>query len=343
VGGRPRPVVLDDPTTLRVPLEQATPAGTRVEVALDWELQVGGAVNDRISVEQGSLRLGSAVPLLAWQPGVGWATEPPTSGFAESTTSPVADWRYRVSVPPGFGVVATGTQGPDGSWRAEAVRDVAVAVGRFRTEAATAMAPGPVAVTVSVHDGIDDPARYLGQVVDHLEALAARYGPYPWPSYSLSITPTLSGGIEFPMHVLQGPSTDDRTTPHEVAHMWFYGLVGNNQAVHPWLDEGLATYAEGRLLGTLGSMAQRAVPADGAGRAGAPMTYWEGRSGSYYRSVYVQTAAALARLPVELVDCALARFVAANAHTIATPADLSEALDAVFRDWRPALGPAGLP
>jgi hypothetical protein len=32
--------------------------------------------------------------------------------------------------------------------------------------------------------------------------------------------------------------------PHEVVHQWFFGLVGNNQAMEPWLDESIATYAE---------------------------------------------------------------------------------------------------
>lgn len=31
---------------------------------------------------------------------------------------------------------------------------------------------------------------------------------------------------------------------HEVAHQWWFGLVGNNQAMEPWLDEALATYTE---------------------------------------------------------------------------------------------------
>ena len=33
-------------------------------------------------------------------------------------------------------------------------------------------------------------------------------------------------------------------TPHEVSHQWVYSLVGNNQAMEPWLDESLATYSE---------------------------------------------------------------------------------------------------
>lgn len=31
---------------------------------------------------------------------------------------------------------------------------------------------------------------------------------------------------------------------HETAHQWWYGLVGNDQAMEPWLDEALATYSE---------------------------------------------------------------------------------------------------
>ena len=341
--GEPRTIDAPDPTTASIRLGRTVAAGEEVRISLRWEATVQGPVNDRISRQGESLRLGSFVPLLAWQPGVGWATEPPTSGFAESTTSPTADWRYTVTVPEGFGVVGSGVRDAGGAFVADDARDVAIAVGRFTTVSAVADAPHPVAVTVSVHDGIDDADRYLDQVVGQLEDLAARYGPYPWPTYALSLTGGLSGGIEFPMHVMQGPDTSGRTTPHEVAHMWFYGLVGNNQALHPWLDEGIATYVEGRLLGTLGSMATTDIPTAGAGRAGEPMTYWESHSSAYYRSVYVQPAAALARLDAGLVDCALARFVAENAHTIAGPDDFERAFDAVFREWRPALAPAGLP
>jgi aminopeptidase N len=31
---------------------------------------------------------------------------------------------------------------------------------------------------------------------------------------------------------------------HETAHQWWFGAVGNDQALEPWLDEALATYSE---------------------------------------------------------------------------------------------------
>jgi len=31
---------------------------------------------------------------------------------------------------------------------------------------------------------------------------------------------------------------------HEVAHQWFYGVIGNDVQNHAWVDEGLASYSQ---------------------------------------------------------------------------------------------------
>lgn len=52
----------------------------------------------------------------------------------------------------------------------------------------------------------------------------------------------LSSGI---FMFYNGPETNlPILVPHETAHQWFFSLVGNNQAMEPWLDEALATYSE---------------------------------------------------------------------------------------------------
>jgi aminopeptidase N len=35
----------------------------------------------------------------------------------------------------------------------------------------------------------------------------------------------------------------ESTTAHEVAHQWFYNLVGNDQLDEPWLDEAVTSYS----------------------------------------------------------------------------------------------------
>jgi aminopeptidase N len=63
----------------------------------------------------------------------------------------------------------------------------------------------------------------------------------------------LDGGMEFPGVVFISSdfyqagrpyfSGMDVLVAHEAAHQWWYGVVGNNQADEPWLDESFATYS----------------------------------------------------------------------------------------------------
>lgn len=332
LGGRPVGAVMESPTMLVARPPAPLVAGQSVEIVVPWRLTLPGDANDRIARSGDAIRLGSFFPILAWEPGSGWAVEPATGAFAEASTAVAADFDATVTVPPGLDVLATGTPAGAGRWTASAVPDFALSVGRFAKATATANAPQPVQVTVGVQEGIgESPQAYLDRVVRSLEDLGRRYGPYPWPSYSLAITPGLRGGIEYPMHVFQGPGTTTRTTPHEVAHMWFYALVGNNQGRDPWLDEGLASFAEARLENTLASFRSKPIPAAGQGRVGEPMTFWESRQSAYYRSVYVQGAQAVAALgDADLVDCVLRLYVARHAYRVAHPADFAAAARAVF-------------
>ena len=246
---------------------------------MPWRLAVPGTANDRISRNGDAMRLGSFFPILSWEPGVGWATEPPAGGFAEASTAPTADFDLTVSVPEGFGVLASGT--PDaarpGRFTATAMRDVAMSVGRFETvDGRGHGAPArPGDRRASTGARWTRRARaYLDKVVAALEDFGRRFGPYPWPTFTLAITPELGGGIEYPGHVMQGPDTIG-VTSHEVGHQWFYGLVGNNQGRDPWLDEGLASWAEARFEGRLAAFKARIIPPAAKNKVGEPMTFWD--------------------------------------------------------------------
>jgi hypothetical protein len=193
------------------------------------------------------------------------------------------------------------------------------------------MAPQPVLVTVGAHLDVDRVSDYLARAVATLQDFGKRYGPYPWPTYTLAITPGLGGGIEYPSFVMQGPRTLLQVTSHEIGHQWFYGLVGNDQGRDPWLDEGLASWAEARFEGTLARFLARPIPVGAKNMVGQPMTYWSVRDDIYPDGVYVQGVQALAALgDPDLVDCALRVYVAVNAYRIARPADFLRSASAAF-------------
>jgi hypothetical protein len=340
IGNRRAAARLTDPTTLVADLGAPVAAGTEVKVGMDWSLETPGPVLDRISRRGKAVRLGSFFPLLAWRPGAGWVTDPPTATLAEASTSPTADFDARIVAPAGTSVIATGTEVAPGHWRAVAVRDFAVAVGNFTRAAERLRAPRPVDVTVGVERGVDgEPQVWLDKVTRALTDLSKRFGPYPWSSFSVAVMPDLAGaGIEYPTMVFQGEDSLRRATTHEVGHSWFYSLVGNDQAAHPWLDEGLTSWAQARgdrLLWWFGGLR---LPPGARGRLGAPMTFWDHHSDDYYLGVYAQTVKALSALgPARLVDCALRRYVADNAYGIAEPGDLVRALSGVFPRARAVL------
>ena len=80
------------------------------------------------------------------------------------------------------------------------------------------------------------------------------FGPYPHQSLSVVEADFLDGmefdGLIFLSHAFYDYYTGDQRSnltiiaAHEVAHQWFYGLVGNDQAMEPWLDEALSTFSE---------------------------------------------------------------------------------------------------
>ena len=317
-------------TLLRLKLPTPVPAGQSIDAVLDFDVVLGAGSDDRVGRSGATAWWGTGLPLLAWERGRGWAREPATRAFAEATTSEAFDLRaMTVETAASDVVLATGTTGkvetrPGNRRRhyfsAPAVRDVMVATGPFRVSRRT---ESGVPIAVGVAPGLkDDP---VGMARLHAEALRvhiARFGRFGYADLDVAVVPSIRGGIEYPGAILLGPNQLDSTLSHEVAHQWFYGLVGDNQGRDPWLDEAFATYAEALHRGTGPSYRQRTIPPSGVNRVGKPMTYWDTRTADYFRSVYIQGAVMLldARDAVgaarfdQLVRC----YVAARAGGIST-------------------------
>jgi hypothetical protein len=312
-----------------VRLDRTLEPAQSVTVELPWTLRVPAGSRDRIARFQGGLRLGSFFPILAWDPDRGWVTDPPARILGESSTTPTADFDVRLHAPSGARVLASGARGADGIWRARAVRDFGLAVGRFLVATGTAHVPRAVTVHVGVYRSSRiTTAAGLRLAERSLERLSRMYGSYPWRTYTTVFAPDLGlEGIEYPTLVFSGDVFTAQIVSHETGHQWFYSLVGNDQYRHPWLDETLATWAQGRLAGTF----QSRRPLRNVTHVGEPMSYWNGRQRRYFAEVYAGGVRALRSLgPAARVDCALRLYVARNAYRIAKPGDLLDALNEVF-------------
>jgi hypothetical protein len=90
----------------------------------------------------------------------------------------------------------------------------------------------------------------LAYTVDALTVFNQKFGPYPYTEFDIVATPTTAGGVEYPGIVViaerlynQEGGFFQHAVGHEVAHQWWYGMVGNNQVLEPWLDEALTNYS----------------------------------------------------------------------------------------------------
>ncbi|MBK8253713.1 MAG: M1 family metallopeptidase [Polyangiaceae bacterium] len=106
--------------------------------------------------------------------------------------------------------------------------------------------------------GYDEAARIeIDAVKFGLGYMGAAFGVYPYNTLTIVHPPNgaeEAGGMEYPTLITTGGSwrtsgiiqTRERVilTLHELAHQWFYGLVGSNEHRFPFLDEGLTSYAE---------------------------------------------------------------------------------------------------
>lgn len=84
---------------------------------------------------------------------------------------------------------------------------------------------------------------------DAIRHYSGLVGEYPYNVVSAVQGPeSFGGGMEYPTITVLSPakkaSDIDNTIAHEIGHNWFYGILGSNERIHPWMDEGINSYYE---------------------------------------------------------------------------------------------------
>ncbi len=198
--------------------------------------------------------------IVPYREGEGWILHNP-SGVGEHLVYDAADFDVRLRLLNGgkaLGLAASA---------AESTKEDAGET-RFRLDAARtfvfSVSPSLNSLTTEV-DGIPITSYFragheragkalLEAASQAIEIYSRRFAPYPYESLSLVET-DLPDGMEYDGLIFMGSMFYDEYegTPegnlttigvHEISHQWWFGLVGNDQAMEPWLDEAMAVYSE---------------------------------------------------------------------------------------------------
>ena len=258
----------EDRTVMRVPLPRPVAPGESVAVEIAWSSRV-----PRTFARTGTV--GDFYFLAHWFPKIavledsGWNAHQFHAGTEFYADYGVYD--VRITVPRGWVVGATGREQqrlehPNGSvthrYVQEDVHDFAWTTSpRFLERRERFEHEGLPAVDMRLllqpeHAGQAD--RHFAATRATLRYYGQWYGPYPYEHITI-VDPAWqsgAGGMEYPTLFTAGTrwlapaavTQPESVTVHEAGHQFWYGLVGNNEFEHAWLDEGLNTFSTARVL-----------------------------------------------------------------------------------------------
>jgi hypothetical protein len=103
-----------------------------------------------------------------------------------------------------------------------------------------------------LYDKTESRVQEWNQVLPKMEKILPfvekHFGAYPYKQYSW--VHGGDGGMEYPMTTMvSGPG--DGVTVHEFLHSWYQGMLGTNESLYPWMDEGFTTFAENETIAYL--------------------------------------------------------------------------------------------
>ena len=147
-------------------------------------------------------------------------------------------------------------------WRAKNVHDFVWAADRdYKVTSRLSESGAKLYFVYQPGEQTDDNWSKLPEVMDKaLSFINDRYGVYPYPVYSF--IQGGDGGMEYPMATL---ITGNRpigslvgVSVHELMHSWYQMVLGTNEALYAWMDEGFTSFATSETMNYL--RVQKMIP-----------------------------------------------------------------------------------
>ncbi|MBN1219188.1 MAG: M1 family metallopeptidase [Anaerolineae bacterium] len=247
-------------SALRVPLPQPLSPGEAIDLDLTYTALIPRQTEFGYNIfvyEDDTVALAGFYPAIAVYDAKGWDVSVPPH-YGDATYLDVSFYQAQLTVPEEMTVVASGNL-LDSKSNQDGTKTLSLVSGPMR-DFFVAMRPDYKVASQTI-DGIVVNSYYpaglqtggqaaLRYAADSLRVFNQCFGRYPFAELDVVATPTTAGGIEYPGLVVInqqfydfGGSYFQQVVSHEVAHQWWYAMVGNNQVDEPWLDESLTNYS----------------------------------------------------------------------------------------------------
>ncbi|WP_067499314.1 M1 family metallopeptidase [Actinoplanes sp. TFC3] len=323
-------------TALKITLPAPVAQGGSGSIGFDLSIVVPDGI-DRFGHDGSYYFIGNALPVLAVRDAAGWHLDPYTNN-GESFYALASDYTVKLDHPTSISVPATGTStdaaGTAGRTITTAagkqVREFAWAAGPFAKISGTTAAGVRVNVYRVSSISSSSATSMLNTATASLDAHASRFGAYPYGEADVVLDNGFwFGGMEYPGFVLDLVSTT--ALAHELAHQWFYGIVGDDEYTTPWLDEGFTDYATDLYFNKTGSGCGITWQSS-AEKLTNSMAYWDAHSSRYSTVIYNYGKCTLHDLRRLIGTTAMANllksYAAAHWYGISTVADFKAAAQA---------------
>jgi aminopeptidase N len=245
-----RPKVTDQ--TILVPLGGVLPDGATTTVRIAFSATVRRTLTGSNWL---FTRANGVIQLYRWLPWISRATrfDRPNHGDPVVTVSSPSV-RVRITTDRAMRLATSGRRiavnGLTSTWLAQNVRDFNVAASPSWSSRTTKL--GGIAVRVYAFPG-GNGRSLMTLALRALRRYQALMGPYPYPTFTVAESAGGSG-LESPglIWIPRGLAYGQLPwlVSHEVAHQWFYALVGNDQARQPFADEAMADFLARYITGT---------------------------------------------------------------------------------------------
>jgi hypothetical protein len=134
---------------------------------------------------------------------------------------------------------------------------------RYKVKEATYQGQmGPVQMRILMQPAHGSQAeRHENILRESLEHFESWYGPYPYKTITL-VDPepdSAAGGMEYPTFITgdtnwfmpKGLALPELVVEHEFGHQYWYGMVATNEFEDAWMDEGINSYTEVKVLDSI--------------------------------------------------------------------------------------------